>query len=221
MELSYWQSRWRKNNIGWHMDQVYPPLKKYWPEIELQKRSTVLVPLCGKSLDIVWLMEQEYNVIGVEISALAIRELLQLLGGEFSKRQKGDFTVFSSQNVALWQGDFLKMESEFLPAIDAVYDKAALIALPPDKRKTYTGTVKNIISSHTKMLLNCFEYEQKEMKGPPFTVFREELDQHYGELFSINLLQKQSLFEQLQKFQSRGLSSYLTEKIYLLKPCNR
>lgn len=221
MELSYWQSRWRKNNIGWHMDQVYPPLKKYWPEMELQKGSTVLVPLCGKSLDIKWLIEQGYYVIGVEISALAIRELLQLLGGEFSKRQKGAFTVFSSQNAELWQGDFLKMKAHFLPTINAVYDKAAIIALPPEQRKTYSEIVKNIISSNTQMLLNCFEYKQEEMDGPPFAVFRSELEQHYGELFSIRLLQEQSLFEQLQQFQLRGLSSYLTEKVYLLKPEDR
>lgn len=221
MELSYWQSRWQKGNIGWHTDQVYPHLKTYWPRLKLQQGDTVLVPLCGKSLDIKWLLDNGFYVIGVDISAVAIQGLLDFMGGTFTKSTKEGFSVFTSENIELWQGDFFKMEPRLLPDIDAVYDKAALIALPSERRKIYASVIKNIISSHAKMLLNCFEYRQQEMNGPPFAVFREELEELYGDIFSISLLHEESLFEQLQKFQHRGLSSFLNEKVYLLSPRNR
>lgn len=171
MEISFWKSRWQKDNIGWHMDQVYPNLITHWEKLHLNKDDTVLVPLCGKSLDIPWLLDKGVNVIGIEVSDKAIAELKKSLNKNFTQYTKGHFTVFESDHIQLWLGDFLKLQASFLPKLDAIYDKAALIALPPKMRKQYVDIINNLCYPDTHILLSCFEYPQHTMTGPPFCRF--------------------------------------------------
>ena len=218
MEISYWKSRWQKDNTGWHMDQVYPHLMTYWDRLELNKGDTILLPLCGKSLDIPWLLDKGLNVIGVEVSDKAISELKNHLDFSFTEKSRGHFKVFESTDVQLWLGNFFDIQASYLPKIDAIYDKAALIALPPKMRNDYAEIIKSLCTEDTRMFLNCFEYPQDSMSGPPFAIFEEEIRTLYDEQFSIELLHKESMMEQLAKFQQRGLSGYLNEKVYLLSP---
>lgn len=200
------------------MEQVFPLLKMYWPHLHLAANATVVVPLCGMSLDIQWLIKQGHYIIGVDVSPKAIRSLMQTHAQPFEKSSKGQFDRYKSTSLELWCGDFFKLQKEWLPPVDAIYDKAALIALPPALRKKYARTIQNLTEPHTQIFLNCFEYEQNEMSGPPFAVFRDELEASYGEQFSINLLHSHSLLEELTTFHQRGLRSYLIEKIYHLSP---
>jgi thiopurine S-methyltransferase len=218
MEISYWQSRWRNDKTGWHMRQVYPYLVACWHKLNLDEGSTVLVPLCGKSLDLHWLAERGHRVIGIEISEIAIQQFINDSKRSFRNREHGPFTVYSSDRIELWQGDVFKLSSLLLPHIDAIYDKAALIAFPERMRAPYARLMQALCSAHTQMFLNTLEYEQDEMTGPPFSVNREELNKRYGDRFEIHLLQEASLMEDVPKFQRRGLSSYLQEKVYWLIP---
>ena len=218
MELSYWKARWQKNKTGWHMNDVYPHLPAYWPNLQLEKGSAVLVPLCGKSLDLLWLKNHGYRVIGVDISPKAAENFFRDNRLDFKTSTKASFTVYKGDNLSIWCGDFFKLEAGFLPEISAIYDKAALIALPKGQRKRYAQKVLTICNQSTQMLMNTFEYEQDEMNGPPFSVFTDELAELYGEHFTIELLHEESIMENLVKFQHRGLSSYLIEKVYHLRP---
>lgn len=218
MEISYWQSRWLKENIGWHMDEVYPLLAEFWPRLGLKEGARVLVPLCGKSLDLLWLANQNLHITGVEVSERAVLQFFREHGIEAKKSYKASFKIFRSENIEIWTGDFLKMKPSYLPDIDAIYDKAALIALPGNQREPYAGTLKELCNPHTQIMLNTFEYEQNEMNGPPFAVFKEELEELFGSLFTIDLLHEESIFNKLVKFRQRGLSSYLIEKLYHLRP---
>lgn len=218
MEISYWQSRWRNDKTGWHMDKVYPLLKKYWPELDLEPNASVLVPLCGKTLDIDWLAKLGHRVVGVDISEKAIRTVINRNNLDVTRSTKGSFSVFRSQNIELWCGDFMKLRKSLIPANDVVYDKAALIALPPDQRTAYTQHIQALTQPHTQILLNCFEYDQQEMTGPPFSVHEDELHRLYGSQFTITLLHNQSILDDMRRFQQRGLRSYLNEKFYLLQP---
>lgn len=218
MELSYWQARWRKDKTGWHMQQVYPHLKTYWPVLALPAGAAILVPLCGKSRDLIWLKEKQYKVIGVEISEKAAELFFNENGLSFEKTRQGPFNIYSSENLSIWNGDFFKLRPSALPEIDAIYDKAALIALPKEKREEYAGHSIGFTQTHTQILMNTFEYNQEEMSGPPFSVPYQEVLQLYGGHFEIELLHEASILKDLPKFQTRGLSSYLTEKLYHLKP---
>lgn len=218
MEISYWQSRWQNDKTGWHMQQVFSPLKTYWNSLQLAKGATVFVPLCGKSLDLEWLVNQGHYVVGVDVSVKAVHELTKRHNEPFKESSKGSFTCYKSNSMELWRGDVFKLQKRWLPAIDAIYDKAALIALPPEMRKAYAITLKSFLQPHTQIFINCFEYNQNEMPGPPFAVFRDELESLLGDQFNIKLLHAQSLFDELTNFHRRGLHSYLKEKIYRLSP---
>lgn len=218
MEISYWKARWQKDKTGWHMNRVYPHLPAFWPRLQLNKGATVLVPLCGKSLDMLWLKNQNYDVIGIEVSEKAANEFFTENRLKFEKSSKALFTIYKSDNIAIWTGDFYKLKENYLPGVDAIYDKAAIIALPEKQRNKYADKLLSLCKSHTQILMNAFEYEQKEMAGPPFAVLREELDELFGQQFNIRLLHEESIFEDLTKFQHRGLSSYLVEKLYHLRP---
>jgi len=218
MEISYWQSRWKKDHTGWHMDTVYPNLPDYWPKLNLNRKAAVLVPLCGKSLDMLWLNEQGHRVIGVDVSKKAAQSFFEDNALSYETDSKASFTIYKSGGLEIWVGDLFKLKPHFLPGIAAIYDKAALIALPEEKREPYAGQIWNLCNKDTQILINTFEYKQEEMSGPPFAVHFEEVKQLYGEHFSIELLHEESIFENLPRFQQRGLSSHLIEKVYHLHP---
>lgn len=219
MELSYWRSKWRKGNIGFHMENGYPGLAKHWNSLDFNDHSAVLVPLCGKSKDLIWLSEHCQKVVGVEISELAVEQFLD----ENSLRAKtsffADFKIYQTKNIELWNGDFFKLPKKNLPTFDLVYDRAALVALPPDMRQRYAAKILNLISTNTQILLHHFEYQQREMAGPPFSVSVDEINKLYGHCFHLQILEKQDLdINYYKKFQNQGLQSYFIEILSLLLP---
>lgn len=221
MEISYWKSRWQKNNTGWHMDVVYPPLPEIWPQLSLSSGARVFVPLCGKSLDIKWLTEHGHQVIGVDVSGKALRELMNQYDEQFSQDASHGFPIYRSESLELWEGDFLKLPTSKIPPLDIIYDKASIVALPKKMRNIYAQKVLELCGKDCQILIQTFEYNQEEMTGPPFSVDEEELKQLYSPRFELQMLHEQSKFEELSKFQQRGLSSYLNEKVYQLKPSQR
>lgn len=218
MEISYWKSRWRKDNIGWHMKEIYPPLPTFWPQLNLPAGARVLVPLCGKSHDLDWLVSRGLNVTGVELSLKALQEVMRRSAKPFTRTESHGFPVFKSESMELWQGDFLRLPNAPFHPVDAVYDKASLVALPAAMRKRYAKKLLELQDSHTQILLQSFEYQQEEMNGPPFSVPEREIKKLFGSSFNLNLLLEQSKFEEVKKFHERGLSSFFIEKVYLLSP---
>jgi thiopurine S-methyltransferase len=219
MELSYWKSRWNKGNTGFHMPDGYPGLKKHWATTGIQNNATVLVPLCGKTLDIIWLASKTQKVIGVEISEKAIEEFLSLNNPDVSEESFANFTIFKSKNIELWCGDFFKLPDHKIPEIQLIYDKSALTALPEEMRIRYTSKIKSLCSGQTKILLHHFFYPRQEMNGPPFSIPEEEISALYGPDFAIQKLEQNFLdIHQYQKFMKRGLKSYLIEFLLLLSP---
>ncbi len=218
MEISYWKSRWRKNNTGWHMTEVYPMLPELWPKLALRDNATVLVPLCGKSRDMQWLAAQGFHIIGVEASSKALEQFMQSSDRQFSRTHSHGYTVFTSTDINLWQGNFLNLPQRAIGPVNAIYDKASIVALPPEMRKEYSRKLLNLCNDTTEIFLQSFEYEQKEMNGPPFSVDENEIRSHFDQRFNITLMNERSIFENVKKFQQRGLSSYFIEKIYHLSP---
>ncbi|MCL4160804.1 UNVERIFIED_CONTAM: hypothetical protein GTU68_061051, partial [Idotea baltica] len=132
-----WLERWQQSQIGFHQAETEPLLPNHWPELRLAANSTVFVPLCGKSIDMVWLAGQGHSVIGNELSQIAIDGFFagQNLAPEV--RTESGFTIKSAGPYELWCGDFFEMPATATRNVSAVYDRAALIALPPAMRKQY------------------------------------------------------------------------------------
>ena len=200
------------------MSEVYPGLTEFWPKLSLKQNSTVLVPLCGKSLDMLWLAEQGFHVVGIEASSKALEQFMEKSGQQFSRTHSHGYTVFKSPKIELWQGNFMNFPEHALHSIDAIYDKAAIVALPPEMRNRYASKLLNLGNRSMEIFLQSFEYEQTEMHGPPFSVDENEIHTHFSHRFDITIMNERSMLEDVKKFQQRGLSSYFVEKIYRLSP---
>lgn len=203
------------------MEQVYPPLPDLWARLSIKSDARVLVPLCGKSLDLRWLTDRGHHVTGVEVSEKALRKVMQNHPQSFSKDSSHGFTIYRSESLELWQGDFLKLPVQKIQHPDVIYDKASIVALPPKMRQSYAWKVLQLCDNQTEIIVQTFEYNQDEMSGPPFSVDKEELNRHFGHRFELTLMHEQSKLEELSKFQQRGLSSYLSEKVYHLTAADR
>lgn len=219
MELSYWESRWRKNNTGFHMPDGYPGLRKHWNSLGLPESPEVLVPLCGKTPDMSWMMAQGAVITGVEIAIKAIEEFFLENNLQFETDRFASFNIYKAPDITIWQGDFLKLPKQKLPEFDLIYDKAALVALPPEKRPAYAKKLMELCSNNTSILLHHFIYNQNEMAGPPFSVSIEEVEKTFAGRFRITCLEKNQLdLSKFEKFKIRGLSSGLTEQLLYLTP---
>lgn len=219
MELSYWESRWRKDKIGFHMEEGYPGLRKHWDALRAGDSPSVLVPLCGKTPDLLYLEEKGAAVIGVEYSEKAIHSFFTEQERSFEIRSHAGFRIYHSGNIKLWQGDFMKFPAGRIPDLSLIYDKAAFVALPSEKRKQYAQKLLSLCSPGTAILLHHFVYPQDEMPGPPFSVSEDEIESCFAGNFTISVLEQNSLpAERFPPFQRRGLKSPVLERLlYITK----
>lgn len=153
----HWLQSWERGEIAFHLPKTNPLLEKYWPELKIATRSNVFVPLCGKTMDMLWLASQGYHVIGVELSAIACETFFNENHLAFSKSINGHFTCYYNDQIKLYCGDFFELSSEMLPEINAVYDRAALIALPYDLRTRYVNHLIQLMSTGSQILLLVYD----------------------------------------------------------------
>lgn len=187
MDASYWLQRWEKNNIGFHESEVNPLLVKYFKELSLVEGSRVFLPLCGKTLDIAWLLSNGYRVAGAELSRTAIEQLFMELGVEPKISGAGEVNHYSAKNIDIFVGDIFDLSSKMLGPVDAVYDRAALVALPEQMRNRYTAHLTEITDRAPQLLIS-YEYDQNSMEGPPFSVSNEEVNQRYRDSYDLTLI---------------------------------
>jgi thiopurine S-methyltransferase len=191
LDVNYWIEKWKKNDLGFHQEDFEPFLVKYFSDIAPGK---VLVPLCGKSRDMIWLSNKGWEVIGVEASPLACRAFFEENGLKFEESSSGNFTKFTTGSITIYCGDFFDLPPNLVEGITAVYDRAALIALPVEKRKEYVNHIIRLASSasrNLKILLIGLEHSPDHKVGPPFSVDKTEIDALYGASFQIKELEKE------------------------------
>ena len=187
MEPSFWHQRWERNDIAFHQSETNPLLVKYFKELSLQKGSRVLLPLCGKTLDIPWLLSKGYRVAGAELSKIAIEQLFAELGVEPKISGVDKAQHYSAKNIDIFVGDIFHLSGKKLGPVDAIYDRAALVALPQEMRNRYTAHLTKITEKAPQLLI-CYEYDQNVMEGPPFSISNEEVNQHYGDSYDLTLM---------------------------------
>ena len=171
MQPSFWIDLWKEGRSGFHQSSVQSTLEKFWPA--LAPGSSVLVPLCGKSLDMLWLEQQGLDVTGVELAGQAVQEFCQENGLPFSVRNDGGYTVYHlrQRNIRIIVDDFFNFAEAYDgERFDSIYDRAALVALPHDMRKDYVAACRKLLCDQPAGLLISLEYEQELMQGPPFSV---------------------------------------------------
>ena len=187
MDTGFWHSKWENNDIAFHENAANPLLVKYFDELSLAKDSRVFVPLCGKTLDIPWLLSHGYSVAGVELSNLAIEQLFSELGMAPKISGVGGIDHYSANNIDIFVGDIFELTSRMLGLVDAIYDRAALVALPDTMRIRYTAHLTEITDNAPQLLI-CYEYDQSSLEGPPFSISSGEVRQHYSDRYNLTLI---------------------------------
>jgi len=215
MEKDFWLERWERHEIGFHQDEVNPYLRQYWHELQTPNDGTVFVPLCGKSRDMLWLRKHGHPVLGVELSEIAVQAFFGENNFIAQHSTQGKFDSCAADGFRILCGDFFDLSKDDLAQVSAVYDRASLVALPPEMREHYAQHLVDILPSGTKILLITFDYPQQEMSGPPFAVSIAEVEALYRDRAEIRLLAQEDILEQNPRFQQRGLSR-LHENIFLL-----
>jgi thiopurine S-methyltransferase len=180
MQAEFWHERWEKEQIAFHESQVNPLLVANFASLGTSQGSRVFVPLCGKTLDIDWLLSLGHRVVGVELSALAITQLFERLGVTPTRSTAGALQKFSAGDLDVFVGDIFAITAAELGRVDAVYDRAALIALPDDMRLRYVAHVAQL-GGAAPLLLITVEYDQSRMDGPPFSVVESEVRRLYAD----------------------------------------
>lgn len=212
MEPSFWHQRWENNKIGFHLGQVNPYLVKYWPELGLHMGSRIFVPLCGKSLDLLWLAEQGHDVIGVEISPIAVRAFFEDNRLKPEVTQEGAFEIWSVDQITILLGDYFELHPTQLGEVEAVYDRASLVALPQEMRADYVEHL-NALCPTVPRLLITLDYDQSCMEGPPFAVSHEEVQELYEDRSSLVLLGASDVLNENERFREQGLER-LVESVW-------
>lgn len=210
MDKSFWLNKWQNQELAFHQADVNPYLLQFWPQLALAADTQVLVPLCGKSLDMVWLAQQGHSVLGVELSPLAVEDFFASLGLAPEIAEGESLLRYQADAWTLLQGDFFA-----LPPVEvgAVFDRAALVALPADMRVRYVEHLLAVIPRSAPILLVVFEYEQQVMAGPPFSVSSDEIFQLFAPHRSVTLLTQADVLSTYPSFEARGLNA-LVEKVY-------
>lgn len=208
MEPDFWEERWQQNEIGFHLPCVHPLLERFLPVLELDEGATLLLPLCGKTLDIGYLLSLEYRVIGVELSELAVTQLFDSLELEPDVSPWCGGRCYRAGALTIFQGDFFQLTSADIGAVDGIYDRAALVALPPEMRTRYAERLVEMTFAAPQLLIS-FEYDQARMDGPPFSVATAEVGRLYGDLYELRELSRQDIIEKAERFRERGLDSFV------------
>jgi len=215
MQPEFWHSRWGSNQIGFHQEEVNPYLNRWWPGLGVEPGSRVLVPLCGKSLDLSWLAAQGYEVMGVELSEKAVEDYFREQGLQPAVAEHGAFKVYEAGSVAIWCGDVFKLSATDVEACQGLYDRAAIIAFPLDMREQYARHLTRILPQGCKGLLITLDYDQSQKEGPPFSVPDAQIQQWLTPGWTLAVLEAPDVLEHNWKFLKDGLTR-LEERVYRL-----
>ncbi|MBZ9612282.1 thiopurine S-methyltransferase [Rheinheimera maricola] len=189
MNPEFWQEKWQKREIAFHQAAANPLLISWFNQLALAPGATVFLPLCGKSLDIHWLLEQGYSVVGAELSEMAVQELFAELGLTPGVSSTGNLLHYRAEQLQVFVGDIFQLSQNTLGPVAAIYDRAALVALPDAMRQHYARHLISI-SQAAPQLVICFEYDQTQLPGPPFSVDSAEMHKLYSKVYSLNCLEK-------------------------------
>jgi len=210
MDNDYWLQRWRDNQIGFHQQSVTPLLEAHWEALALPAGSTVIVPLAGKTLDMDWLAARGHRVVGVEIAGLAVRQFFEERGIAPDVFEDANGRHHRAGTIDLIEGDAFALDDALLAGCDAVYDRAALIALPPDMRPTYAERLFARLRPGCRGLLVTLEFPPHEKAGPPFPVDAAEVEALFGASWKLDVLERKDILAEQPGFAAEGVTALHT-----------
>lgn len=219
MKAEFWHERWEKNQIGFHQNQINTHLQNFWQRLSLPVGETVFVPLCGKSSDMLWLRAQGYQVLGIELNQIAVRDFFAENNLQPEISQYGELECWQADGIVIFCGDFFALNVEDVAQCSAIFDRAALIALPPEMRPDYIKHMRVLFPVKLATLLVTLEYDQSVAKGPPFSVPETEVRSYFTADYQLDLLSTEDVLDDLPGLKKRGVP-VVDEKAWLLTVVN-
>ena len=214
--MADWLKFWENNETNWHGDKITQELVEYFELFELEPRDKVFVPLCGKSLDMLYIMNQGFSVVGVEISEIGVRQFFSENNLAYKITKVDDFDLYSTENLEIYCGDFFALTSKHLNNVKSVFDRKSLIALEPEVRQKYVKHLNDIIALGARILLVTLQYPQYQMSGPPFSVDKSEVESLFSMAFESQELRSFNDIENESKLTRAGVD-YINNAAYYLR----
>jgi len=215
MGLNFWLDSWKDNKIPFHQKQINPILKQQINHLNLSKGDIVLVPLCGKSLDMLWLAELGYKVIGVELSEIAVEEFYTESNIIPTIDVYAGYKHYKSESIDIICGDFFNIDLSTIKTINAIYDRAALIALPNKLRESYIKRISEISQKGVKVLLIVIESQEKNI-GPPYQIDVNDITKLYSRDFLVDKIYQKNIENISQHIKKLGYKE-IKDVVYLLE----
>lgn len=208
MQAEFWHKMWDSGVVGFHQTEINAFLQQHWNRLGLKGDETVLVPLCGKSLDMLWLKQQGHEVLGVELSQKALDEFLSENHIEAQPVEHERFCGYELGAMTLLCGDFFDLSQVDCTAVKAVYDRAAIVALPKSMRQAYVAHLQKILPEGAVCLMVTMEYDESKLSGPPFSVPEKEVCELFSACSEVKKVSEQA-------FSRKGLDAI--EKVYAIR----
>lgn len=219
MKADFWIERWEKGEIGFHQASGNDLLVRHWSAVHAAAGRTVFVPLCGKSVDMAWLAAKGYRVIGSELSQRAVADFFHEQGAEAQVRREGAFEVSTAGPIEIWCGDFFAMPTAVTRDVAAVYDRAALIAMPPEMQPAYVAKLRALVPA-APILLVSLDYPAGEVAGPPFATPEQQIRALFAASHDMSVLETRDGLAASPALKDRGVTR-LDETAYVLRPRTR
>ena len=224
MERAFWQQRWEQRQIGFHEGRPNALLERHILRVAECKR--VYVPLCGKAVDLAYLAGRGHEVLGSEVVREAVLELFKDLGLRAEETALGPFRRHAAVeaptdrpargSIVVLEGDAFQLGLEHTGgAVDAIYDRAALVALDPKTRRAYADALTRVLRPSGFLFLIAFDYPQDMVDGPPWALPTTDVHALFADRFTIELLEETPTTGG-PKFAAAGVPA-LTERAFLLQ----
>ena len=205
MNHEFWKERWSVDRIGFHQGEINTFLRTYHDQF-CANGERVLVPLCGKSKDMIWLAQRGHPVVGVEFVAKAVEDFFP--ENEIPSKgevRRGQSITFGG-GIELWNANIFDVSKEEAGTFSSVFDRAALIALPPQTRPNYVQHILSLMDPGARALIVTFAYDQEKIDGPPFSVPDQEVRSGYASHGTLEILTREMTADIPPSFVERGVS---------------
>ncbi len=216
MEAGFWLKKWELGETGFHQELVNESLRACWPSVKAPPEGAVLVPLCGKSLDMCWLVDRGHTVIGIEVSSLACEAFFAGLKVKPQIEKVGALTGMSAGPYRILQGDFFAVTPADVGPVPAFYDRAAIVAMPPEMQPVYARQLMSLLPAGAVGLVNCVDYPPEAMEGPPFSIDEERLRELLRPHCEVARLASKEVETAGTALEGRGLAG-LEETVYRVR----
>ncbi len=210
MDPEFWHAKWHRDETAFHEGKPNERLVSHASRLRLKPGARVFVPLCGKSADLIWLLDQGLRVAGIELSPVAVAQFFAGLEMTPEVSHVGPLVRHVVPGLAIFQGDIFDLTAEVLGPVDAVYDRAALVALPEEMRSKYARHLVTITQAAPQLVVS-FDYDPASMTGPPFSVDAAQVHALYDDTHAITRLERSPVAD-LRTARDAYESVYLLER---------